>query len=71
MLTGSFLDDENKHLQSTLQCARVIVGLSLKKENEMLHIQIDKMKTAMESILNNEQITMLQEGRLSHSSDER
>jgi len=36
----------------------------------MLHIQIDKMKIAMESLLNNEQITMLQEGRLLHWSDE-
>ncbi|XP_077280104.1 uncharacterized protein LOC143907294 [Temnothorax americanus] len=60
---GLSLEEKNGHLQPTLQSARVVANLSLEKENQMLRSQIDKMKTAMESFLNSEQIEMLQEGR--------
>lgn len=62
---------KNEYLQKELQSARTsIVGLSLKKENEILRSQLKKMKTEMESLFNNDQITLLREGQVLHWSDE-
>lgn len=61
---------ENEHLRQKLKATLAVAKECIVDENKALHKQIDELNAALQTFLSNDQITMLQQRRLTHWSND-